>query len=147
MQATLNKLFLFASLLILAGCASVPMAPKDQDAASKTFKAPSEKMAGVYIYRNSSYGSALKKAIKIDETVLGQSAKYTFFHKEVAPGEHTLSTQSEFGENILKFTAEEGKNYYFRQYIKMGVFVGGSNFESVTEEVGKKGVLECSEAK
>jgi hypothetical protein len=39
-----------------------------------------------------------------------------------------------------------GKNHYFRQYIKMGVFIGGSNFEVVSETDGQKGVLECGEA-
>jgi len=146
MQATVNKLIIFITLAVLTGCASVPMAPKSQDAASKSFKAPSEKMSGVYIYRNSSFGSAIKKAVKIDEKVIGETAKYTYFHKEILPGAHMLATQSEFGDNVLNFTAEEGKNYYFRQYIKMGVLVGGSALEAVSEADGQKGVLECTEA-
>lgn len=71
----------------------------------------------------------------------------TFFYKEVQPGEHKLSTESEFGNNDLKITTESGKNYYVRQYIKMGAFVGGSNLELATEDAGKKGVLECKLAK
>jgi NaMN:DMB phosphoribosyltransferase len=47
----------------------------------------------------------------------------------------------------LNFSAEGGKNYYFQQYIKMGVFVGGSGITAVTEEVGKQNVLQCNEAK
>lgn len=147
MQATLNKFALFITLAVLTGCASVPMAPKEQDAASKLFKAPSENMSGVYIFRDSSFGAAIKKQVKIDDVAIGQTAKYTFFHKEVTPGKHTLATQSEFGDNVLTFDAIAGKNHYFRQYIKMGVFVGGSNFETVSEAEGQKGVLQCSEIK
>jgi hypothetical protein len=147
MQATLNKLFIIFTLAILTGCASVPMAPKEQDAASKTFKAPAAKMSGLYIYRNSSFGGAHKKAIKIDGTPIGETAKYTFYHREITPGAHTLAAESEFGENLLNFTAEEGKNYYFHHYMKMGLFVGGSNIEAVSEADGKEGVLECNEAK
>ncbi|HLP97811.1 MAG TPA: DUF2846 domain-containing protein [Sideroxyarcus sp.] len=147
MHATVNKLAIVATLAILTGCASVPMAPKEQDAASKSFKTPSAKMAGVYIYRNSSFGGAIKKAVKIDNVVIGETAKYTYFHKEVSPGAHVLATQSEFGDNVLNFTAEEGKNYYFRQYMKLGAFVAGSGLEAVSEADRRAGVLECGEAK
>lgn len=71
----------------------------------------------------------------------------TYFYKEVQPGEHKVSTESEFGNNDLMIKIESGKNYYVRQYIKMGAFVGGSNLELVSEDVGKKGVLDCKLAK
>lgn len=34
-----------------------------------------------------------------------------------------------------------------RQYIKIGLFVGGANLEIVSEEEGKKGVSKCKLAK
>lgn len=149
MSISLKNLMVVATLAVLTGCAStVPMAPKDQDAASKTFAAPADNMAGVYIYRTNTYvGKALKKGLTIDGVRIGETAPGVFFHREVKPGEHTVSTESEFGENSLKLTAEGGKNYYFQQYIKMGVFVGGSGIQAVTEEVGKQNVLQCNEAK
>ncbi len=147
LNLSLRSLLLIATLAVLTGCASVPLAPKEQDAASKTFKAPSANMAGVYIYRNSFAGKALKKTLTIDSVAIGKTSNAVYFHKEVTPGEHTLSTESEFGDNVLKFTAEAGKNHFFQQYIKMGVFVGGSGLTAVTEEVGKQNVLQCSEAK
>ena len=148
MSISLKSLLVVATLAFMTGCASVvPMAPKEQDSASKNFAAPTGNMAGVYIYRNSFVGKALKKKLSIDNVVIGETANTVFFHKEVAPGEHTLSTESEFGENVLKFSAEAGKNYYFQQYIKMGVFVGGSNIQAVSEEEGKQNVLQCHEAK
>ena len=145
---SLKTLMLAAALALLTGCASVvPMAPKEQDAASKTFNAPAANMAGVYIYRNSFMGKAIKKRLSIDNVAIGETANMVYFHKEVAPGEHVLATQSEFGDNVLKFTAESGKSYFFEQYIKMGAFVGGAGLQAVTEEEGKKNVLQCSEAK
>ena len=71
----------------------------------------------------------------------------TYFYREVSPGEHTLSTQSEFSNNDLIIKTDQGMNYFVRQYIKMGVFVGGANLELVPEEEGKKGVSECNLAK
>lgn len=136
-----------ATLAVMTGCASVPMASQERDAASKTFKVPASGMAGVYIYRSSFVGKGLKKAIMIDDAMIGTTANKVYFHREVKPGEHTLSTESEFGDNILKFNAAEGKNYYFQQYIKMGVFSGGSGLQAVSEEEGKQAVLQCYEAK
>jgi starvation-inducible outer membrane lipoprotein len=66
MNISIKNLMLIAMLAILTGCASVPMAPKEQDAASKAFSAPSSNMAGVYIYRNSFLGKALTKALYVD---------------------------------------------------------------------------------
>jgi hypothetical protein len=144
---SLRSMMLIATLAVLTGCASVPMAPKEKDAASKTFSAPSPNMAGVYIYRtNTIAGAALSKRLSVDGVAIGSSAKGIYFHLEVKPCEHTLATQSEFGDNTLKFTAEAGKNYFFRQYIKMGVFIGGSGIQAVSEEEGKQNVLQCSEA-
>jgi len=146
MNISLKSLMLIATLAILTGCASVPMAPQAQDAASKKFKAPSANMAGVYIYRNSFVGKALTKALYIDGVKIGETANAVYFHREVKPGEHTLTTQAEFGDNSVKFNAAAGKNYFFRQYIKMGTFKGSAGIEAVSEEDGKQNVLQCNEA-
>lgn len=130
-----------AAILLMSGCASVPMASASQDAELKSFAPPPEGTAGVYIYRNSFVGQALKKNLYLNGEFLGESANKTYFYRQVEPGEHTVSTESEFSDNAFKFVAEAGLNYFIRQYIKMGVFVGGANLEMVSEEEGKKGVL------
>jgi hypothetical protein len=146
----LKKVLILLTLFLtvyLTGCATVPMAPTADDQLRKQFSAPREGKAGVYIYRNSHLGSALTKVIYIDGQIVGATAPMTYFYKEVSPGQHTLSTQSEFGSNDLILMADPGINYYVRQYIKIGVFVGGANLELVQEEEGEKGVSECKLAK
>lgn len=138
---------LTAAVLFASGCASVPMAPAAEDAALKTFAPPEEGMAGLYIYRNSAVGQALKKNLYLDGEFLGESANKTYFYRSIKPGEHTVSTESEFSDNSLKFVAQAGINYFIRQYIKMGVFVGGANLELVPEDEGRKGVLKSGLAK
>lgn len=148
-STTISKLSLFLlviALAVLSGCASVPMASKEQDAAAKAFSLPTPEKAGLYIYRNSFVGQALRKALSIDGTIIGKTANKTYFYKEISPGSHTLSTESEFGDNSVTFQAEGGKNHYARQYMKMGVFVGGSGIEMVSDEEGKKAILECERA-
>lgn len=134
---------LFVCAALMTGCASAPLATKEQDTQSKTFAAPRADKAGLYIYRNSFGGQLLRKQLSIDGQPIGKTSNKIFFHKEIAPGDHTIATESEFGDNELKFTAEGGKNYYARQYMKMGIFIGGSGIEMVSEEEGKEEILNC----
>jgi len=146
----IKQFFITASLvgvLFASGCASVPMASAEQDASLKKFVEPTSDKAGLYIYRNSLVGQALKKNVYVDGEFLGETANKVYFYQEVAPGEHEISTESEFSDNAIKFRAEGGTNYFARQYIKMGVFVGGAGVEMVSEEEGKKNVLESKLAK
>lgn len=134
---------MLAVCLFLSGCATVPMASKEEDAKLKTFQKPSENKSGIYVYRNSFVGQALKKNIYINGVLIGESANKVFFFKEVEPGEVMLSTESEFSENNLTVKTEGGKNYFFEQYIKMGVFVGGAGLKAVSDTEGMKNVQEC----
>jgi hypothetical protein len=137
----------FSALFVLcSGCASVPMASKDLDATAKTFPAPPSGRAGLYVYRDSFGGQALRKMVSIDGKFVGQTANKVYFYKEITPGAHVISTESEFGDNTLDLQATAGTNYYVRQYIKLGVFIGGSALEMVSEEDGKKAVLDCQRA-
>src|SRR5262245_36295202 len=118
----------------LQACASVPMASAEQDAVSKTFARPAASQAALYIFRDCLIGQALKRAVYLDGVLIGQTADEVYFHRLIPAGSHTLSTESEFGENGLSFRAEPGGLYFFRQNITMGLFVGSSSLEQVTEE-------------
>lgn len=138
---TLRFTAVMATALILTGCASVNMAPKADSDAAKQFRAPAPDKAGVYIYRNSMLGGALKKDIWLDGKCIGESAPNIFFYTETEGGKsHVIDTESEFSPNSLKVQMEGGKNYFVRQYIKMGAFVGGAGVEQVTEEQGKQDI-------
>lgn len=137
----ISALGLLALSLFMTGCASVSMAPQEQSAKAKEFGPPSASNAGVYIYRNSFAGKAIKKDIWVDGKCVGESAPDVFFYTEVKGGEkHKIDTESEFSPNTLELTTDAGKNYYVRQYIKMGVLVGGAGLEQVSEEQGKKDI-------
>lgn len=142
-----TTLALIATVLI-TGCASVDMAPKADSEQAKTFKAPSAGKAGIYVYRNSSFGAALKRSLWVDGQCLGESAPQVFFYTEVDGGKtHKIDTESEFSANTLELTSEAGKHYFVRQYIKMGVFVGGAGLEQIPEEQGKADVAQLNLAK
>lgn len=132
---------------LLSGCASVPMESNEKDQALKAFPLPPQDQAGLYIFRDSSLGPVLKKTVKVDGEVIGETAINTYFYRTLTPGEHVLATESEFSDNTLTLNAEAGKNHYVRQYIKFGVFVGGANLEQVSEAEGRKAVLETELAR
>jgi hypothetical protein len=138
-----KKLMICAATLgvaLLSGCASVPMESAEKNQEFKAFPAPPENQAGLYIFRDSALGPILKKTVKIDNKVVGETAMNTYFYRVVSPGQHVLATESEFSDNTINLNAEAGQNYYVRQYIKFGVFVGGANLTEVSEAEGQKGV-------
>ncbi|RZT06305.1 Protein of unknown function [Duganella sp. CF402] len=127
-----------AAATLLTGCASVNMANKEDSAKAKQFAAPAGNNAGLYVYRNSFVGKALKKDIWVDGKCLGESAPDVFFYTQVEGGKSlTISTESEFSPNDLTLNVDAGKNYFVRQYIKLGVLVGGAGVELMTEQQGK----------
>jgi hypothetical protein len=128
---------LIATSFLVTGCASVNMAPKEDSSKAKQFAAPAANNAGLYVYRNSAIGGALKKDIWVDGKCLGETAPSVFFYTQVEGGKSLkISTESEFSPNDLLLTVDAGKNYFVRQYIKMGVFVGGAGVELIPEQQG-----------
>ena len=125
---------------LVSGCASVNMAPQEASNSAKQFAPPAPGKAGLYVYRDSVVGQALKKDLWLDGNCLGESAPDVFFHTQVAPGRHTLSTESEFSPNDLAILVEAGKNYFYRQFIKLGLVVGGAGLEEIPEDQGKAAV-------
>jgi hypothetical protein len=115
---------------------------------AKAFSAPPEGKAGLYIYRSSGVGTALKKDIWVDGKCVGESAPNIFFYEEVDGGEeHKVSTESEFSPNELIVKTDGGENYFVKQYIRMGLLVGGANLELVDEVEGKQAILKLEMAR
>lgn len=138
-------LFLFT---IMAGCASVSMAPQKESTEAKEFSYPDEGKAGIYVFRKDSpFGAALKKDIWINGDCIGESASGVFFYHQVeGEQEHNIATESEFSPNIMTLFTEAGKNYFVQQYIRMGAFVGGANLRLHDEESGMNEVSQLDMA-
>lgn len=139
-----KKIFLAATFVVaafLTGCASVPLADNQETVQAKSFQPPEEGQSGLYIYRDSFVGQALKKNIWVDGNCIGETSNKVFFYVTVdGDKEHRISTESEFSPNDLTLFTQSGKNYFIRQYIKMGAFVGGAGLELVSEEDGMAAV-------
>ena len=147
----ISKVVLLVSVLTVtffSGCSTVPLEPQEVSESAKAFNPPSEGKAGIYVYRDSFVGQALKKDVFIDNKCLGETANGVFFYQSVeGDKEHKISTESEFSANDISLKTNSGKNYYLRQYIKMGVFVGGANLELVDEKEAQKAISKLDMAK
>ncbi|WP_223575947.1 DUF2846 domain-containing protein [Achromobacter mucicolens] len=128
-----------AAVLAATGCAKVSLASAEDNQKAKTFAVPDAGKSGLFVYRDSYAGKALKKDVYINGNCLGETADRVFFYTQVeGDKQHKVSTESEFSPNDLLLTMESGKNYFVRQFIKLGVFVGGAGVEQVSEEEGKR---------
>lgn len=132
---------LFIAILVFTGCASVPMASMEQDTAAKSFAVKPDK-ANIYVYRNETFGAAIKMPVALNGKLVGDTASKTYLKLEVQAGEHTLLSKTE-NDAIVKLNAEAGKNYFVWQEVKMGVWAARSALQLVDEQVGKAGVNEC----
>jgi len=138
----INKIIAICAISVLfTGCASVPMASKTDSDAAMSFAVPKKNKAGLYVFRDSIIAPALKKDLWVDGECLGESATNVFFFKEIeGDKEHTISTESQFSPNTIKLTTQSGVNYYVRQYITMGVFIGGANLQVVDASQGQAAI-------
>ena len=126
--------------LFVTGCASVPMASQSADSAAKSYK-PAAGKANIYVYRNETFGAALKMPVTIDNASVGETASKTYIYRQVAPGTRVISSQG--GKSTISIEAKAGENYFVWQEVKMGLVSGGSKLQVVSESVGKAGVAEC----
>ncbi|MBK6630069.1 MAG: DUF2846 domain-containing protein [Betaproteobacteria bacterium] len=135
---------LLAMMVLVTGCASVPMASDDADTQSKRFQAKPDKSI-IYLYRNETFGGAIAMTVSLDDRLAGESAPKTYFMWEVEPGQHVLKSHAE-NVSILLLTTEAGKNYYVWQEVKLGALYARSRLQQVDEATGRQGVLECKRA-
>lgn len=140
----LKKYFVLLSLLCVAffsGCRSVPLATDQQDMAAKQFTA-NPNGAQIYIYRNEIMGGQIKIDVRLDGVEVGKTLQNTFILLQVPQGQHVIESESE-NTSKLELQTEKGKNYFVWQEAKMGIWLVRNKLQSVDENTGKKGVLEC----
>ncbi|MGN1393922.1 MAG: DUF2846 domain-containing protein [Succinivibrionaceae bacterium] len=126
---------------LLTGCVNVAVQDSSSENYAKEFNAPPSGWSGLYLYRTCNImGTFLKKSLYVDGQYIGETSRCRFFFRLVKPGIHELQTESEFSENSLSLNFVEGKNYYVKQYLKPGFFVGGANLEEINTEEAQKDI-------
>ena len=125
----------------LAGCASVPMASMEADTSAKQFQ-PRKGHSNIYLYRSETLGAAVAMTVSLNGKVMGKTGAQTYFLWKVPPGTYEIASHT---ENTARITvnAQEGRNHYVWQEVKMGLWQPRSQLHQVSEEEGRKAVLEC----
>jgi hypothetical protein len=129
--------FAIAGLLLLAACASVPRGSDRLAQQAQTFVPPPGK-ANLYVVRPYHFtGSAGLYSLTLDFNELGTLGLRSYLYGAIEPGEHFLgSTIQGASPNRLKFTAEAGRNYYFK--VSPAFSVAGWDFEPLDEADGRE---------
>jgi hypothetical protein len=128
-------------LILLTGCAAVPMASMEADTSAKQFQ-PKKGQANIYLYRNETFGAAVAMTVSLNGKVMGKTGAQTYFLWEVPPGRYEIVSHTENTARIA-INAQEGRNHYVWQEVKMGLWQPRSQLHEMKEEEGKKAVLEC----
>jgi hypothetical protein len=126
----------------LGGCASVPMASADADTKAKTFVAPPGGQANLYVYRNETFGAAIKMPLLLDNQSIGDTGPHTYAFRQLAPGKHVLVSKTE-KDVSLDLDIRADTTYYVWQEVKMGAFAARSALHLVDEQTGEAGVKQC----
>ena len=130
------------ALLVLCACASVPMASAERDLAAKKFEVPPDE-AHLYVYRDETFGAAIKLPVLVDGRHVGDTAPHTFLLVPVVAGPHVVVSKSEV-DSELRFTAANGKAYFVWQEVKFGVFAARSELHLMKGKQGRAAVATCS---
>jgi uncharacterized protein YceK len=131
-KALVRLALLFVVFLSAGGCATVLMAPKEKDAAAKTFATAAE-LANLYVYRASEWGTGVKYPAMLDGKMLGELPGSTFIFVQVAPGPHTLYVSAESSKTVA-FVAEAGKSVYIKVTPVMGWAAPNVSLTLMTDE-------------
>jgi hypothetical protein len=131
-------------LVLLTGCAAVPMASMEADASAKQFQ-PKKGYSNIYLYRNETFGAAIAMTVSLNGKVMGKTGPQTYFLWEVPPGRYEIASHTENTARIA-INAQEGRNHYVWQEVKMGLWQPRSQLHEMSEEDGRKAVLECKRA-
>ncbi len=132
----------FIAVALLTGCASVPRASRDRDAAAKQFEAPPPGKANLYVFRDETFGGNWGATVLLDNRLIGETTHHTFILTQVNPGEHVLVSKAENDAN-LTFVAEAGKTHFVWQEMKMGMWSARATLHMVDEQRGRVGVQAC----
>ena len=136
----IRRAVLLATILVAAGCVSVPTAPPELQAVALTFK-PAPGMSRIYVYRaGSGFGGASKLSVAIDSQIVGRTAAGTYLMVELAPGLHRVSSPAGENESGVSLDAVADSVYFVKLWPKMGFFSAHSGMERMDPTEARAGI-------
>jgi len=140
-ESRLSQAVVILAALIVAGCASVPLADPSHDSASKTFTVPPGKVL-IYVVRNGGYISGAYQVftVGLDGLDHGKLADRTYFVFTVDPGAHSIRAAGENQEQV-RIEATAGGIYFVGLRSSIGIVTARVNASLLSADEGKTAVL------
>jgi hypothetical protein len=124
--------------MLLWGCASVPPGSEALAREARRFTPPPGK-ANLYAVRMwGVFESGIVWPVTLDFKEFGNVGQRSYLYGTIAPGEHVLGADLPGPvPNRVKFTAEAGRNHFFKLSATPGWLAGTIRIEPLDEQTGR----------
>lgn len=131
--------FILILIVLTISCAGPGMLTQD----IQQFPEPEENMGIVYFYRPSSLiGAIISYDIYLDQQRVGRSINGKYFYLMLEPNQYHFSAQTESKEEVW-VKVEEGKAYYVKTGVNLGLMVGRPDFQQIPEYSANEEIRAC----
>ncbi len=129
------------------GCATVPVASDTEDASAKAFT-PSAGRANIYVVRDGGYlpGRVVLRVV-LDGAERGALSDKTYFVFSVEPGRHVVASYGAENEEQVRLEVDAGQNWFVSLRSRIGWERPRLSLKQLSEEEGRRAVLEARLAK
>ena len=139
MKTILKFLAVISFAVMVTGCASGPKFSEVKD----SFGNINAQQGRIFMYRNTTFGAALKPKIKINGESIGKTVANGFTFVDLKPGNYEIMTSTEVDRSLL-LTLGKGQTRYVKFNVSMGFLVGHVYPTLVETAVGEKEIKACS---
>jgi hypothetical protein len=138
-----NVIVFLHVMILLSGCAHVPVASTDKDFRAKEFQPPEGK-ANIYVFRlKEFFGDGILFQVAVDGSNASGIAPGTFRLFIADPGKRTVSVNSNENQDAVEIDAQAGRNYFVDISPKMGLITARVSANLDTDEAGRRSVGKC----
>ncbi|MDP2332106.1 MAG: hypothetical protein Q8M19_15570 [Reyranella sp.] len=137
---------MLAALLLLAGCASVPLESAQEDARGKQFLSPPPDRGSLYVYRQGPMGAPVAIAVTLAGQPETPLAPDTFVWLEPAPGAIDVRCAGTDGGADTSVTVGPGETRFVEVAFRPGLMGSRCAVTEVAEAEGRAAVLASKRA-
>ena len=129
---------ILAVLVLMGGCASVPPGSEELARQAQGFTPPPGRANLYAVRRWSVFEGGIVWPVTLDFREFGNVGQRSYLYGAIAPGEHVLGANLPGPvPNRVAFTAEAGRNYFFKLTPAPGWLAGMIRIEPLDEAVGR----------
>jgi hypothetical protein len=138
--AILRAALMGSLLLGAAGCAQVPLAPPQDDAAAKQFEPPAGNNGALYVYRTGLMGFTRPIDVSVAGGVHAELAPDTYLRLEGPPGQVDLACRVGDSRGGQQIDIVPGRTRYVEVAMTMGAWAPGCQVQEVPPDRGQAAV-------